>query len=313
MTVALPSIDPPFSARLHPLTGVAAAGTAAWAERWGLTSRPELARRLRETDPARLAGRVCPGASLEGLQLNSDWQAWLFLFDDAYCDESEIGSDPAATTEVTVWMLGALEDGEAAPDDVFARALADLCARLDEMAGPVQRLRFRQEVTTYLYSLVWEAARRRERMPAQLPEYIRMRRHCSAVPTCLALIDVVNGFELSQELWCSEPVRSAARAATDVTCWTNDVLSLPKEEERSTELLSLPAVLGRRQGLGPDDALRRCAAMIDERIHEFLEAQQPLLESGDPALVRLCADLRHWIAGNLAWSRETGRYRVTAG
>jgi hypothetical protein len=149
-------------------------------------------------------------------------------------------------------------------------------------------------------------------MPAELPEYIRMRRHCSAVPTCLALIDVVNGFELSQELWCSPAVRAAADAATDITCWTNDVLSLRKEEERSTELLSLPAVLGRRQGLSLVDALRRCTEMIDARIRDFLEAQQPLLATGDPALVRFCADLRHWIAGNLAWSRETGRYRVTA-
>lgn len=310
MTVALPSIDPPFSARLHPLTAVASAATEKWAADWGLTARPDLLRRLRDTDPARLAGRVCPSASLEGLKLNSDWQAWLFLFDDAYCDESEIGSDPAATTEVTVWMLGALEAGEAGPDDVFARALVDLCSRLDAMATPVQRMRFRQEVAGYLYSLVWEAARRLRRMPAELSEYIRMRRHCSAVPTCLALIDVVNGFELSQELWCSPAVRAAAEAATDITCWTNDVLSLRKEEKRSTELVSLPSVLGRRLGLSPAEALRRCIAMIDARIRDYVEAQQPLLATGDPVLIRFSADLRHWIAGNLAWSRETGRYRV---
>lgn len=310
MSVASPSIDPPFSARLHPLTAVAAAATERWAARWGLTARPELLRRLRETDPARLAGRVCPSASLAGLELNSDWQAWLFLFDDVYCDESEIGADPAATTELTVWMLGALEDGSAGPDDVFAQALADLCARLDAMATPVQRARFRQEVTGYLYSLVWEAARRRRRTPAEFSEYLRMRRHCSAVPTCLALIDVVNGFELSQELWCSPRVRAAADAATDVTCWTNDLLSLRKEEERSTELLSLPAVLGRRDGLSPAEALRQCTEMVDARMRDFLTAQQELLDTGNPVLVRLCADLRHWIAGNLAWSRETGRYKV---
>ena len=310
MTVALPSIDPPFSARLHPLTSVAAAATEKWAAHWGLTSRPELARRLRETDPARLAGRVCPSASLEGLRLNSDWQAWLFLFDDAYCDESEIGSDPAATTEVTVWMLGALEDGEASRDDAFAGALADLCARLDAMASPVQRARFRQEVTGYLYSLVWEAARRRQRTPAELPEYIRMRRHCSAVPTCLALIDVVNGFELTEAQWCSPAVRAAADATADIICWSNDIISFSREESQSPEMLSLPAVLARSRGLTIQHALDRCAVMVRARLEGYLVAERPLLASGNPSLIRFAADLRHWIAGNIEWSYETGRYNL---
>ncbi len=310
MPVAVPRLTVPFGTGMHPATETARAATERWARDCGLTARPELRERLNATAPARLAGRVSPHATDQGLLFNADWQAWLFLFDDTYCDESELGADPAGTTEVTVWMLGALEHGVAARHDAFALALADLRARLAELATPVQQERFRAAVTGYLYSLVWETVHRHRRTPSDLDEYIRMRRHCSAVPTCLALIDVLNGFELSQEHWCSADLRAAAEAATDITCWSNDIVSFGKEEERSSEVLSLPTVLARRLGLSMQEAMDRCAGMVEARTAQYLAAERPLLRSGNRSLIRFAADLRHWISGNLAWSYETGRYRT---
>lgn len=310
MPVTVPRLPVPFETGLHPATDAAQAATQTWAREYGLTVRPELRDRLNVTAPARLAGRVSPHATLDGLLFNSDWQAWLFLFDDAYCDESELGADPSGTTEVTVWMLGALEHGVAAQHDAFALALADLRARLAELATPVQQARFQHAVTAYLYALVWEAVHRQRRSPSDLDEYIRMRRHCSAVPTCLALIDVINGFELSEEKWCSLELRAAADAATDITCWSNDIVSFSKEESRSLEVLSLPTVIARGQGLTLQQSLHRCAAMVEERLADYLAAEKPLVRFGDLAVIRFVADLRHWISGNLAWSYETGRYRT---
>jgi Terpene synthase family 2, C-terminal metal binding len=310
MPVAVPRLTVPFGTGMHPATEAARAATERWARDCGLTARPELRERLHATAPARLAGRVSPHATDQGLLFNADWQAWLFLFDDTYCDESELGADPAGTTEVTVWMLGALEHGVAAPHDTFALALADLRARLAALATPVQQERFRAAVTGYLYALVWEAVHRHRRTPSDLDEYIRMRRHCSAVPTCLALIDVLNGFELSEEHWCSPDLRAAAEAATDITCWSNDIVSFGKEEARSSEVLSLPTVLARRLGLSMQAAMDRCAEMVDARTAQYLAAERPLLRSGNRSLIRFAADLRHWISGNLAWSYETGRYRT---
>lgn len=308
MPVAVPRLTVPFGTGLHPATETARAATERWAFDCGLTARPELRDRLRVTAPARLAGRVSPHATDEGLLFNAYWQAWLFLFDDTYCDESELGADPAGTTEVTVWMLGALEHGVAAPHDSFALALADLRARLAATATPVQCERFRAAVTAYLYALAWEAVHRQRRTASDLAEYIRMRRHCSAVPTCLALIDAVNGFELSEEHWCSPELRVAAEAATDITCWSNDIVSFDKEQARSLQVLSLPTVLARSLGLSMQGAMDRCVEMVGERLTQYRAAEKPLLLSGDRSLIRFAADLRHWIAGNLAWSYETGRY-----
>jgi len=69
-------------------------------------------RRLAATRSARLAGRVGPRATLSGLLLNTDWQTWLFLFDDAYCDESDVGRRPADTIEMATRVLRVVEKGE---------------------------------------------------------------------------------------------------------------------------------------------------------------------------------------------------------
>ena len=310
MPVTVPRLTVPFGTDLHPATETARAATERWARDCGLTARPQSRDRLLATAPARLAGRVSPHATEPGLLFNADWQAWLFLFDDEYCDESELGSDPSGTVEVTVWMLGALEHGVAARQDPFALALADLRSRLSALATPVQQTRFVGAVTAYLYALVWEAVHRQRRTPSEFEEYVRMRRHCSAVPTCLALIDVVNGFELTEAQWCSPALRAAADAATDITCWSNDIVSFSKEESQSLEVLSLPAVLARSRGLTVQQALDRCAAMVDARLANYFTAERPLLASGNPSLIRFAADLRHWIAGNIEWSYETGRYKV---
>jgi hypothetical protein len=322
MPVALPVLSVPFEAGMHPATETARAATDRWARRFGLTVRPELRERLHASAPARLAGRVCPDATLDGLLLACDWQAWLFLFDDGYCDESVIGSDPAAITEVTVWMLGALETGDSAPDDVFGRALADLGARLARLAGPAQWARFVQAVTAYFYALVWEATCRQRGTLAPLNEYIRMRRYSGAVSTCLALIEVVNGFELDDRAWYDPSVRAAADAVADIICWSNDVVSYRKEALRSAPraggcrpappkgLLSLPTVLAHEHGMTEQQALNHSALMLDRRIADYRSAEEPMLASGDPGRARFAADLRHWISGNLAWSYETERYRA---
>jgi hypothetical protein len=312
MPVTVPRLTVPFGTGLHPATERAWAATERWALECGLTVRPDLRERLRVTAPARLAGRISPNATREGLQFNADWAAWLFLFDDEYCDESELGADPAATVEMTVWMLGALEHGVAARREPFAFALADLRSRLTALATPVQQSRFLGATASYLYALAWEAVHRQSRIPAQLTEYVRMRRHSGAVATCLALIDVANGFELTEAQWCSPELRAASDAVSDIICWSNDIVSFGREESQSLEVLSLPTVLARSYGLSLQEALDRCAAMVRARLEDYCSAERPLLASGNPGLIRFAADLRHWIAGNLEWSYETARYQVTA-
>ena len=79
---------------------------------------------------------------------------------------------------------------------------------------------------------------------------------------------------------------------------------------RSTEVLSLPAVLSHEQDIGAAEAMAEAARLYRERIGDYQRLEQPLLADGDEAVRRYVLDLRHWISGNLAWSYETGRYSL---
>lgn len=310
---ALPALRCPFPPAMHRSVAVAESSTLAWAERFGLTSDPAVRCRLRATRSARLAGRVGPRATLQGLLLNTDWQTWLFLFDDAFCDESEAGGRPGAVIGLTAQVLTVVETGEAPPRAAeqirpFLASLADLRARLARLATPGQLARFTTQVTGYLLALTWEAAHRETAAPADLTEYRVMRRHSGAVYPCLALIDVINGFELSALLWHRPSMHAVNEAVADLVCWANDIFSYPKELLRSTQVFSLPTILAHERGLTVPEALREAARMHDDRIREYQALETPLLAEGDPPVVRYLADLRSWIGGHLAWSHETGRY-----
>lgn len=307
---ALPRLRSPFAAMLHEQTAAAESATLAWADRFGLAGDPAVRSRLAATRSARLAGRVGPRATLPGLLLNTDWQTWLFLFDDAYCDESDTGRRPADTIETATRVLRVIERGQV-PDrgsHPFLNALADLRARLLEQASPRQFERFAAQTVGYLLALTWEAAHRERHTLADLPEYAVMRRHSGAVFPCLALIDVINDFELPDDAWSSPELRAVNDAAADIICWGNDILSYPREVRRSTQVLSLPAVLSRARQLSIEDALDEAAALHEQRIRDYQRLEAPLLDDGDPRIARYLGDIRAWIAGHLAWSAETRRY-----
>ncbi len=308
----LPRLRSPFPAALHGQAEIAESSTLAWADRFSLAGDPVVRRRLAATRSARLAGRVGPGATLQGLLFNADWQTWLFLFDDAYCDESDLGRRTADTVKTATRVAQLLETGEVARRDAnpFLPALADLRLRLTRMATPQQFDRFVTQTASYLLALAWEAAHREQGTLAEYDEYVAMRRHSGGVPTCFALIDVINGFELAGSAWSSPRVRALTEAATDITCWANDILSYPKEIRRSTQVLSLPAVLSHERGLTIAEAMAEAARLYEKRVSEYQSMEALVLKDCDEETRRYLTDLRHWISGNLAWSYETGRYAL---
>ncbi|HWF80283.1 MAG TPA: hypothetical protein VN695_06825 [Streptosporangiaceae bacterium] len=307
-----PELSCPFGEQISPHADDIDRHVVDWAHYFGLPKDESEATRLGVTKVGRLAARTAPRASTEALQLLADWQMWLFLFDDQYCDESATGADLARLSQlVTAFMLVLDNAGDSRyRNGPFTTALGDLLARLASMATDSQVNRFITAVRGYFLAQFWEAGHRAADQPAGLAEYMAMRRHSGAVPTCVALIDVADGFEVPEDLFWRGDVRALSDIAVNVTCWANDILSFPKEAERSLKVHSLPAVLADERHLPMDEAMVVAAAMHDSEVDRYLEAEEPIRGHAGPELLGYLDGLRSWMAGNLYWSLETGRYNI---
>lgn len=307
----MPELACPFEEELSGYSADVEEHVVGWATHFELPGDDAA---LRKTKVGRLAARTTPRASLKALELLADWQMWLFLFDDYYCDESVIGADLSRLSQLITDFTLVMDNvsGLRFRSDPYTAALGDLMDRLMAMATDPQAARFVNAVRGYFLGQFWEAGHRADDRPASLEEYTSMRRHSGAVPTCMALIDLADGFELSCEEYWRPDVRAITDLAVNVTCWANDILSFPKEAQRSLKVHSLPAVLAAERGLPLVEAISIAAGMHDNEVARYLDAERTLRPQAGPELLGYLNGLRSWMAGNLYWSLETGRYQVVA-
>ncbi len=105
-------------------------------------------------------------------------------------------------------------------------------------------------------------------------------------------------------------VRALCDIAVNVTSWANDILSFPKEAERSIKVHSLPAVLAGERQLPMSEAIAIAAAMHDTEVARYIETEESMRADADAKLLCYLDGLRSWMAGNFRWSLETGRYNA---
>lgn len=310
----LPELACPFGEEISPYADDVDRHVIDWAHYFGLPEDETEADRLGAAKVGRLAARTAPRARTEALDLLADWQTWLFIFDDRYCDESAAGADLDQMSQLVTAFMLVLDNvtDSRYRNGPFTTALGDLVDRLRPMATDRQVSRFITAIRGYFLAQFWEAGHRAADQPAGLAEYMAMRRHSGAVPTCMALIDVADGFELPDDLFWRADVRALSDIAVNVTCWANDVLSFPKEAERSLKVHSLPAVLAGERRLPMHEAIMTAAAMHDCEVARYIEAEASMRGAAGPELLGYLDGLRSWMAGNFYWSLETGRYDVAA-
>jgi Terpene synthase family 2, C-terminal metal binding len=307
---SLPPLACPFPAQVSPHAAAVERHVVDWAQCFMLLPDQAEADRFRQARVGRLAARTSPDSDLALLELLADWQMWLFIFDDRYCDESVTGAHPERLARIITPFLSVLENagGRRAGTSKLTVALADIMQRLSVRATDTQVFRFISAVRGYFLAQFWESAHRVDDKPAALAEYQVMRRHGGAVPTCVALIDVAGGFELPSGEFGRRDVRELTDIAVNVTCWANDVLSYQKESARSLTVHSLPAVLAHELKLDIAAALTSAAALHDAEVNRYVKAEPMVRGRAGPELRRYLDGLRNWMAGNFYWSRETGRY-----
>ena len=117
-------------------------------------------------------------------------------------------------------------------------------------------------------------------------------------------------------MYYSRTYQRLLRAAGDVVCWTNDVLTVEKETA-SGDLLNLVTVLQRAHRCPPGEARARARELISRRLDGFRRTEEAVpglcamlaLDGAEQQALTACvALLRAWMGGHAAWGVTTSRY-----
>ncbi|WP_264082381.1 isopentenyl-diphosphate Delta-isomerase [Pseudomonas ekonensis] len=254
------------------------------------------------------------------LLLSAQCIAALFAVDDHYCDDERTGSQPRRVGPRLSVALAALEPVHltapfhadlvrALERDPVLVALQAYMKRVEAFATPSQVARVRHEVIAMFVTMTAEAAWRTEGIAPALWEYLAQRQTNSFLP-CMSLIDVIGGYELPANVYSHPAVRRVTTLAASATIIANDLFSAPKESLAAIGDFNLPGLMIRALNGSPQDAMARSAAIHDQVMRQYEDAERTLLADADPLLARYLKGVKSWVAGSLEWHRHSGRYRV---
>ncbi|MEU9158489.1 hypothetical protein AB0D59_50210 [Streptomyces sp. NPDC048417] len=318
--VTLPVLTCPFPRRAHPGAADAEKAVTQWLSICGFTAGSAQLDVHLASQFGKFAAMVYPEADPQRLALAAKWLAWLCVFDDQHLDENPESTDPSAMADILLPTLAVLTPPQtpAGPQlpatvehDPLLRALQGLLGEIGEHASPAQQRRFVHEMCLALFGAFLDAGawHAKGRLP-DLAHYRVTRQHNGAVLACIALIDVLSGYEVPAAESDHPQVQVLRSIATNVICWANDVFSYPKEARRSRFAINLPTVLQHQYGHSPQESLQHAARLYEEEVAAYLRLEEQISGQASPQLVRHLAGLRAWIQGSHYWHLESSRFAL---
>ncbi|ABX05626.1 MAG TPA: hypothetical protein DEF47_19990 [Herpetosiphon sp.] len=301
----IPKLESPFPAQIHPLAAEVQQQTTKWVLEQGLLSE---ARRKAFLDYnyTLLIARCYPYASVERLQIISDWNAWLFELDDQ-CDEARIGHDPQALARLHQ-RLGAVIRGAtvAADEPLLVTALADIMGRMRALAPLAWFEVFTQQVDDYFIGNQWEAHNRLYSIIPSEIEYLHYRKFTSAVAIYIAFIEFMNASYLTADERQSIDLRNLQNWTNLVLSLCNDLVSV-KKELRQGDWHNYGAIVALKRGMSIPEALEIVANEHNHCIQQFITTTTQL-KNCSVALQKVLNGMMTLMRGNYDWSDITSRY-----
>lgn len=318
-----PTLYCPFPTALSPHAEAVHQHTLDWVRELLLVTTDPEYERLCASKFGWLAARAYPNAPLDRLTIVSDWNTWLFCMDDQ-CDERGIGKRPERLAVLHGKCLevlsgkrppAGLNDRPGRIDAALLYALHDLRKRMQAIMPRAWMARFIESAAEYFESAEWEAENRARGIWPDPGTYMRMRPYTGGLYTDIELIELTEGIALPLAVRKHPSVQRLTLITNNVVCWSNDIISLPKERAHD-DRHNLVLILSRHYGLSFQAALNRVARLTKAQVQRFLALQQRLPTFGgkaDADVQCFVAVLRAWMRGNLDWSYESGRYRPAEG
>lgn len=175
------------------------------------------------------------------------------------------------------------------------------------LGTPQQVARVRHEDMALFVSMCHEATWRIHKHVAPVWEYLGCRQPNGFTP-CLALIDVVDGYELPHNIYSQLEVRRVVKIAGLVTVMVNDLVSKDKELEAGVYQFGIREAIQKEEGCSYDEAHRLGVRFHNELMRIFEEESSKLMVYATPELRMFLIGLEAWIAGSREWHMTSDRY-----
>ena len=293
-----------------------------WVQRHGLAVRQESVDWYVSWDIPRLAACGFPDADGPGLDLCVDAMAFFFIFDDQF--DGPLGQAPdrvAAACQVFSDIVHGEQSGPGVGSPSrhgpCATAFADLWCRSTEGAPASWVSRAAQEWEYYFATHAHEAINRVRGVPADLDQYLQVRRGIAATGLPISLGERAAGIAVPSGALHSPQLRMMRELAVDITLMCNDVYSLEKEEARG-DMDNLVLVIEHTQRCSRAESLAAACHEVRRRCARFEDLAREVpgmctllgLESQAQTAVEVYVEIMSgWVVGYHAWETETLRYR----
>ncbi|HJP79901.1 MAG TPA: germacradienol/geosmin synthase [Pseudonocardiaceae bacterium] len=272
-------------------------------------------------DLAQLAASTNPDGTLEDVNLSTDWTTWRTYADDymsaVFGATHNLTGAKLASDRLAEFMP---LDGGSTPEPAnqLEAGLDDLWRRTIEPMSMPARREFRTAVTTMIESWLWELFNQAENRIPDPIDYVEMRRRTFGAElwTDLARLDQLA--VVPNEIYQNRVMHELVTAAHDYAGFTNDLFSYQKEIEFEGDLHNIVLVVQKFLNVdrlrARDFVIKLLAARLEQFEHiaaNDLPAMFVELDLDDDirqVLTQHADHLKDWMAGILAWHRNSSRY-----
>lgn len=308
----LPHIDCPFPSAIHADAEQADRRSVAWMRAHGLCANEQERMRLERTGCGKLAARIVPHAGKDALQIVSDFFIWNVSFDDEYCDEGPLGTQPGELAQVLSRMLRAIDTPQAPSftDDRYAVAMHDIRRRLERYATAAQLQQWVETMRGWFLAEVWKAGNIAARRTPSLEDYAVLRLYSGGALAFPVLAAIAERYEPAPGWQHSGPVRALTEMAATLCTWISDMVSYEKELHREVGGHNLICVVQHEYGCTTPAALEIAVAMYHEIMALFLRMYEHARRASHGTLgaQEYLRSLGYLVRASLDWCGNSERY-----
>ncbi len=243
----------------------------------------------------------------------------LFALDDYFVDDHRNGAPLEDVPRNLSLCMTALDDPHSTPlyesqtqehmqSNPGFVSLQHYIQNTIKLGTTKQVARVRHEDMALFVSMCHESHWRINKHIAPVWEYLSCRQP-NGFTACLALIDVVDGYELPHNIYSLPAVRRIVKIAGLVTVMVNDLVSKEKEIEAAVHQFGIVEALQKEHGISFEEAHKMGVRFHNDLMQIFEDESRELSVFATPELRRFLIGLEAWVAGSRVWHQTSERYQ----